>query len=118
MKQWSVSKAEMDPRLSVAPLKGDVMRALAAELIRDGFGNACGECEKNFSVARKWRGVGRCTHFDPHQGRIYSTAWLLCGPCTATMRTNGNRVSNKLIAEARSAVQSAQLLLAPTGGNA
>ncbi len=116
--KWTVKEDPAgDPLLSLAPLGGQVSRAIAAELIRDGFGEQCGECGKPFNAVRKRRGVGRVTHADL-SGGLYSTTWLLCGRCTAEMKRNGNRVSDKLIAEARSATEAGLLMAAPAKGNA
>lgn len=106
-----------DPMLFLLPLGGQVSRAIAAGLVRDGLGEQCGECGKPFNAARKRRGTGRVTHADL-SGRLYSMAWLLCGRCTAEMKANGNRVSDKLIAESRSAAKAGQLMAVPTKGNA
>lgn len=117
-KGWTVREGTGSPLFSLLPLRGEVSKALAAELIREGFGEGCGECEKPFNAARKYRGIGRVTHVDPHGGAIYCTVWLLCGRCTAVMHANGNRVSGKLIAEARAAADAAMTLLDPARGNA
>lgn len=103
--------------LSVLPLRGAVSKALGDELIRDGCGDHCGECEKPFTAVRKARGIGRVTHLDM-AGGLYSTAWLLCGACTAAMRANGNRVSHKLLVEAREAAKAGMMMTMPAGGSA
>lgn len=115
-KQWSVKSDSGDPLLSVLPLR-DAGRMLAAELIRDGYGKFCGECGRQFNAARKWRGIARVNHVDM-AGGFFSTAWLLCGRCHADMMANGNRVSDKLIREAREACEAGQLMLAPAKGSA
>lgn len=113
----TVGEGTGDPRLSLLPLQGETSKALAAELIRDGFGERCGQCEKPFNAVRKWRGIGRVTHLAP--GRLLCTAaWLLCGRCTAEMRANGNRVSEELIAEARAGTDAALALMSQAGGHA
>ncbi len=117
-KAWTVREPSGDPRLTLLPLHGDVSRALAAELIRDGCGDRCGECGKPFTAVRKFRGIGRVTHLSPLDGMLYSMAWLLCGRCTGAMRANGNQVSDRLIAEARAALKAHMTLLEPARGNA
>lgn len=117
-KTWSVKPGSGDPLLSVLPLGGAVSVALAVDLVREGYADCCGECEKPFTVARKRRGIARVRHFDPGAGMLYSTAVLLCGRCTARMRANDNRVSDKLIAESREATAAGLTLTAPVGGNA
>lgn len=116
-KYWGAKNTNSDPLLSILPLRGDVSRALAAELIRDGAGKFCGHCEKPFNSARKWRGVARVNHVAPAGGFV-STAWLICGRCVAEMRAHGNRVSGKLINEARAAADAGQLILTPAQGSA
>lgn len=103
--------------LSVLPLRGAISKALGDELIRAGCGDHCGECEKPFTAARKARGIGRVTHLDL-SGAIYCTAWLLCGHCTAIMRANGNKVSHKLLVEAREAAKAGMVMAMPAGGHA
>ena len=115
--QWTVGEGTGDPRLSLLPLHGETSKALAAELIRDGFGERCGQCEKPFNAVRKWRGIGRVTHL-ALGSMLCTTAWLLCGRCTAEMRANGNQVSGKLIAEARAGTDAALALMSPAGGHA
>ncbi len=117
-RQWTVCDASGDPRLTLLPLHGEVSKALAAELIREGCGTHCGECEKSFTAVRKFRGIGRVTHLSPLDGMLYSTAWLLCGRCTGAMRANGNRVSDRLIAEARAALKAHTLMSESARGNA
>lgn len=117
-KAWTVSPDSGDPLLCCLPLGGAVSVALAAELVREGYADRCGECEKPFTVARKRRGIARVRHFDPGAGMLYSTAMLLCGRCMARMRANGGRVSDKLIAESREATAAGLTLTAPVGGNA
>lgn len=114
---WTVREAAGDPRLTLQPLHGGVSKALAAELIRQGCGDRCGECEKPFTAARKARGIGRVTHLDL-SGAIYCTAWLLCGACTAIMRANGKKVSHKLLVEAREAAKAGMVMAMPAGGHA
>lgn len=116
-KTWTVREGTGSPALSVLPLSGAVSKALGDELIRDGYGDHCGECEKPFTAVRKARGIGRVTHLDM-AGAIYCTAWLLCGACTAAMRANGNKVSPKLLAEAREAAKAGMLMAMPAGGSA
>ncbi len=115
---WAVREASGDPRLTLLPLQGEVSKALAAELIREGYGDRCGECGKPFTAVRKFRGIGRVTHLSPLSGMLYSTAWLLCGRCTGAMRANGNRVSDRLIAAARDALRAHTLMSEPARGNA
>jgi hypothetical protein len=116
--KWTVTEDPSgDQLLALLPLGGEVSRAIAAELIRDGFGDQCGECGKPFNAVRKRRGIGRVSHVDL-SGGIYTTTWLLCGRCTAEMKRNGNRVSHKLIAEARSATEAGLLLAARPRGSA
>ena len=115
---WRIEAGNGDPLYSVLPLRGNVSKALSAQLIRDGNCKCCGECNKPFSSARKRRGIARVNHVDISCGLFISTAWLLCGRCHGEMKRNGNRVSNKLIGEARSAVASAQLLQTPHAGSA
>lgn len=116
--QWTVREGLGDPLLSLLPLQGDVAKALAAELIRDGCAERCGECEKPFSTARKRRGIGRVVHVAPAGGGVFTTAWMLCGSCRAQMQRNGNRVSDKLIQEARSAAEAGITLMQSAGGRA
>lgn len=106
-----------DPLLRLAPLTGKVTDALGAELNRSGHGKTCGECEKPFTVARKQRGVARVSHIDP-AGHLYTTAWILCGPCLSAMKRAGNTVSPKLLAEARAAAEAGQLMATPARGTA
>lgn len=115
---WTVREASGDPRLTLLPLHGEVSKALAAELIREGCGDRCGECGKLFTIVRKFRGIGRVTHLSPLDGMLYSTAWLLCGRCTGAMRANGNRVSDRLIVEARAALNAHMLMSDPAQGKA
>lgn len=116
-KTWTVREGIGSPALAVLPLHGPVSQALGDELIRDGYGKRCGECEKPFTAARKARGIGRVTHFDPSSG-LYCSIWLLCGACTAAMHANGNKVSAKLVAEAREATRAGMMLAQPAGGSA
>ena len=116
-KIWTVHEGSGSPLLSVLPLNSAVSRALGDELIRDGHGDHCGECEKPFTAVRKARGIGRVTHLDPASG-LYCSAWLLCGACTAAMRANGNKVSAKLVVEAREAVKASMMMTMPAGGRA
>lgn len=115
--RWSICENAGDPLLSVLPLHGEVAKALAAELIRDGFGKRCGQCEKPFTAVRKSRGIGRVTHLDL-TGGLHCSVWLLCGTCAAAMRANGNRVSHKLLTEAREAAKASMVMAMPTGGSA
>ncbi len=116
-KTWSVREGSGSPMLSVLPLRGAVSKALGDELIRNGCGDHCGECEKPFTAVRKARGIGRVTHLDPASG-LYCSAWLLCGACTAAMRANGNKVSHKLLVEAREAAKAGMVMMMPAGGAA
>lgn len=116
-KTWTVREGSLSPMLSVLPLRGAVSKALGDELIRAGCGDHCGECEKPFTAVRKARGIGRVTHLAPASG-LYCMAWLLCGACAATMRANGNRVSHKLVAEAREAAKASMMMSMPAGGSA
>jgi hypothetical protein len=117
-KVWTVREPSGDPRLSLLPLQGDISKALTRELIRDGCGDRCGECGKPFNAVRKHRGIGRVTHLAPADGMLYSMAWLLCGPCTRAMKSNDNRVSDRLIAEARASLDAHLLLAEPVRGSA
>lgn len=116
-KTWTVREGSGSPALSVLPLRGAVSKALGDELIRNGCGDHCGECEKPFTAVRKARGIGRVTHLDPASG-LYCSAWLLCGACTAAMRANGNKVSHKLVVEAREAAKAGIMMAMPAGGSA
>lgn len=116
-KTWSVREGSGSPMLSVLPLRGSVSKALRDELIRQGCGAHCGECEKPFTAVRKARGIGRVTHLAPASG-LYCSVWVLCGACTAAMRANGNRVSHKLLVEAREAAKAGIMMAMPAGGSA
>lgn len=109
-KTWTVKPASGDAVLSVLPL--------AAELIQEGYAGRCAECEKPFTAVRRRRGIGRVRHFDPAANMLYSTTWLLCGSCTARMRANGGRLSDKLIAESREATKAMITANMPAGGHA
>lgn len=117
-KTWTIKPGSGDPLLCCLPLGGAVSVALAAELVREGHADRCGECEKPFTVARKRRGIARVRHFDHGSGMLYSTTWVLCGRCTARMRGNGDRVSDKLIDESREAAKAGMTMVAPAGGSA
>ena len=116
-KTWTARESNTDASISVLPLRGAVSKALGDELIRNGCGKHCGECEKLFTAARKARGIGRVTHLGI-DGGLYCSAWLLCGACMAAMRANGNRVSHKLLVEAREAAKACMALAMPAGGSA
>ncbi|MBI4995575.1 MAG: hypothetical protein HZC22_01470 [Rhodocyclales bacterium] len=96
------------------PLRGKEAKATAAEITRDGRGRCCGECDKPFTAARKPRGVARVAHCD-EQGVVSVVAWLLCGGCLGKMKRDGNRLSRKLIGEARAGLA---LAMMPPGGTA
>ncbi len=117
-KTWTVKPGSGEPLLTVLPLGGAVSAALAAELVREGYAGRCAECEKPFTAVRKRRGIGRVRHFDPADNMLYNTTWLLCGRCTARMRANGGRLSDKLIAEAREASSAMITMNTPAGGHA
>lgn len=107
-----------DPLLMVLPLQGEVTRAVGDDLNASGHGKCCANCSKPFTVARKQRAVGRMTHIDPDDGRLFTTAWLFCGPCAAAIRRNGRRLPVHLVQEARDATSAGLLLAAPAKGNA
>lgn len=112
---YSDSDHTVDPQLRLVPLTGQVTDALAAELNRSGHGNTCGECEKPFTLTRKQRGVARVSHVDP-SGYLFTTAWILCGTCLGRMKRDGDKVSPKLLAQARAAAEDGHLLVTPAKG--
>jgi hypothetical protein len=99
------------------PLRGEVTQAVAADLNRSGFGKCCAGCGKPFNAARKQRAVGRVSHIDP-AGKLFTTAWLFCGPCAAGIRRNGNLMPAALMEEARAATSAGLLMAAPAKGSA
>lgn len=107
-----------DPLIMAMPLRGDVSLAVAADLNDSGRGKCCASCDKPFNAARKQRAVGRITHHAPASGQIFTTSWLFCGACAATIRRNGGRMPAHLVQEARAAASAGLLLAAPAEGNA
>jgi len=111
------SGTHADALLMQLPLQGEVSQAVAKDLIASGYGKRCGCCNKPFTRARKWRAVGRVKHGDP-AGRVFTTAWLFCGVCSAAIRRDGGRMPAHLVQEAREAASDGLLLASPAKGNA
>lgn len=109
---------DSDPMLVVAPLRGPITQALAADLNHSGHGLTCAGCGKPFSVARKQRGVARINHVEPGAMLVMSTSWLLCGKCVTAIRRDGGVLPEHLVKEAREAAGAALVLAAPVGGEA
>lgn len=118
MSAYTVKAApNADPLLMAMPLRGEVSRAIAADLNAAGRGKCCAGCDKPFNAARKQRAVGRITHADP-SGQLFTTTWLFCGRCAAEIRRNGGRMPAHLVQEARDATAAGLLLIEPAKGNA
>lgn len=104
------------PELMFLPLHRSVSAAIIADMNRTGHGKVCGGCGKPFNAARKQRDVGRITQFAG--GSVVSTAWIVCGRCSAELRNNGGHPPAAMAQEAREAGRAAELLYLSTRGRA
>lgn len=104
-----------DLRLAFAPLS-EVSAQLAAAMRSDGSDSHCGLCRKQFTIARKPRGIARVVH-EGESGIMCST-WLVCGRCKHKAKLDGGKVPAAMLAQARKSYQALRQLRAAAGGNA
>ncbi len=105
--------------LALLPLS-KVSKQIAAWLIAEGNGGECGECEKPFTTARKWRGVVRLVTLSGTG--LCASFYLVCGKCRAAAeqrrREGGSVAAEPWRAEARRMHDAARLFNVPAQGTA
>lgn len=108
-----------DLNLALAPLS-KVSKQIAAQLITEGNSDKCGDCDKPFTAARKWRGVVRLV--TTSDAGLAACFYLVCGKCRAASeqrhREGGSVVAEHWLAESKHVHEAGQLLKRPEYGNA
>lgn len=108
-----------DIDLALLPL-AKVSRQIAGELIAEGNGDKCGDCDKRFTAARKWRGVVRLV--TSADGGLAACFYLVCGKCRAAAeqrhREGGSVLAEPWRAEAKRVHDAGRLFKMPAKGSA
>ncbi len=105
--------------LALAPLS-EVSQALAAELIAQGNGDRCGECDRPFTPARKRRALIRLVSIS--EAGLAMNYYLICGACRAAaemrQREGGSVVAEAWRVDAQKIHDAGRLMNRPAEGRA
>lgn len=101
--------------LAFAPLS-EVSAKLAASMHSDGTDSHCGICRKQFTIARKPRGIARVVH--QGESGVMCSTWLICGRCKHKAKLDGGKVPAAMLDQARRSYEALRLLRAAPGGTA